>query len=81
MSQTISLTILAITSLICSRVMFLFFNDPEGPNLLVVVGMAFIIFIPSLFVLLFSSVSSYTKKLLFSVFVEIVVTICIYFLL
>ena len=81
MSQTISLTILAITSLICSRVMFLFFNDPEGPNLLVVVGMAFIIFIPSLFVLLFSSVSSYTKKLLFSIFVEIVVTICIYFLL
>lgn len=31
-----SLLILAVTSVVFSRMMFVFFNDPEGPNLLVV---------------------------------------------
>ena len=29
-----SLLILAITAVVCSRIMFAFFHDPEGPNLL-----------------------------------------------
>ncbi len=37
--------ILGIASLVFSRVLFLFVNDPEGPNLLVVVGLAVIIFL------------------------------------
>jgi hypothetical protein len=42
-----SLLILAITALACSRVMFAFFHDPEGPNLLVVTGMAAVIYLMS----------------------------------
>lgn len=44
LSKKISLLILFITSLVCSRTMFLFFNDPEGPNLLVVTGVAVIVY-------------------------------------
>ena len=42
-----SLLILAITAVACSRIMFAFFHDPEGPNLLVVIGMASIIYLVS----------------------------------
>lgn len=43
-SKKIPLLILGATSLVCSRAMFFFFNDPEGPNLLIVTVMAFIIY-------------------------------------
>ena len=36
-----------MTALACSRVMFAFFRDPEGPNLLVVTGMAVVIYVIS----------------------------------
>jgi hypothetical protein len=39
------LLILGIVSLVLSRVTFMFINDPEGPNLLVVLGLAAIIFV------------------------------------
>jgi len=42
-----SLLILAITAIACSRIMFALFNDPEGPNLLVVTGMAAVIYLVS----------------------------------
>ena len=42
-----SLLILAITAVVCSRIMFAFFHDPEGPNLLVVTGMAAVIYLVS----------------------------------
>jgi hypothetical protein len=42
-----SLLILAITAIVCSRAIFAFFNDPEGPNLLVVSGMAAVIYLVS----------------------------------
>ena len=42
-----TLLILAITAVACSRGMFAFFNDPEGPNLLVVIGMAAVIYLVS----------------------------------
>ena len=42
-----SLLILAITAVACSRIMFAFFHDPEGPNLLVVTGMAAVIYLIS----------------------------------
>ena len=46
-SKTVSLLILAITAGICSRAMFALFNDPEGPNLLVVTAMAAVIYLLS----------------------------------
>lgn len=47
-SKNFSSLILGVSSLICSRVMFSLFDDPEGPNLLIVVVMALIIYGASL---------------------------------
>ncbi len=52
-SQT--LLILGITALLCSRGLFALFDDPEGPNLLIVLVMAAIIYSLSLVVYLFKS--------------------------
>ena len=38
--KTIPLVILGVLSIIVSRAVFLFVNDPEGPNLVVVIGLA-----------------------------------------
>jgi len=40
-----TLLVLAVTAVACSRTMFAFFDDPEGPNLLVVAGMAAVIWL------------------------------------
>ena len=80
-SKSTSLLILAITALACSRIMFLFFNDPEGPNLLVVTGMAAIIYFLSLgaYLLLPSAVG--LKRLSLAIFIQIIATIGLYFCL
>ncbi len=46
--KKVPLLILAIVSLVCSRGFFFWVNDPEGPNLVVVLGLAAIIFIAGL---------------------------------
>ena len=40
-----SLVILAITSIASAKAIFTLINDPEGPNLLVVVGLAAVLYI------------------------------------
>jgi hypothetical protein len=40
-----TLVILAVASFICSRAVFFFIDDPEGPNLLIVFVLAGIIFL------------------------------------
>ncbi len=42
--KKIPLVLLGVVSLVLSRATFLFVNDPEGPNLLVVVVLAAIIY-------------------------------------
>ncbi len=82
-SKKISLLILGITSLVCSRTMFLFFNDPEGPNLLMVTGMAVIIYFLSLAVYVSNfSLPSLTgfKRLLMAIFIQIIAITVFYFL-
>lgn len=49
-SKKIPILILGATSLVCSRGMFFFFDDPEGPNLLIVIVMALIIYSLSMMV-------------------------------
>jgi hypothetical protein len=44
MKRNISLLVLGVVSIGLSRATFFFVNDPEGPNLLVVAGLAVIIF-------------------------------------
>jgi hypothetical protein len=69
--------------MVASRVMFLFFNDPEGPNLLVVMGMAVIIYFLSLAVYLFYPSTKLTglKRLLLVIFVQIIIVTGFYFCL
>ncbi len=48
MTKNISLLVLGVASLAVSRISFMFVNDSEGPNLLIVVVLAAIIFAVSL---------------------------------
>lgn len=76
-SNKVSLLILGIVSLLLSRASFFFINDPEGPNLVVVIGFAAVLFALSL------AVSSFTpaKRLVPVIFIEIIIAAAFYFLL
>lgn len=70
-----SLLILAITAGICSRTMFALFNDPEGPNLLVVTVMAAIIYLVSSVIYLsniYPSLAGF-KRTAATIFIQILV--------
>ncbi len=58
-SHKLPLLLLGIASIVCSRICFLFINDPEGPNLLVVFGLAVIIFFVALGILRFSNIITF----------------------
>jgi hypothetical protein len=60
-SKKVLLLILVVTSMVCSRALFFFIDDPEGPNLLVVTVMACIIYSLSFVVYLHTT----SLKLLF----------------
>ncbi len=72
---------LGVTALLLSRGMFAAFNDPEGPNLLIVVGMAAIIYSLSLTVYAFGSPAADLKKLLSAVLIQMLLVISLYVLL
>jgi len=76
-SKKASLLILGITSLVCSRVLFFLFNDPEGPNLLVVTGLAVILYFASLIVWSFIP-STNLKRLLFAICIQIIIVTGLY---
>lgn len=91
-SKKITLLILGITAIACSRILFLFFDDSEGPNLLVVIGMAAIIYFLSLTTYLGNStrnsflhfsLTSQTglARLLVVIFIQIIITLTFYFCL
>lgn len=42
--KNISLIILGLTSIVCTRLMLMLINDPEGPNLLVVLVMSAVVY-------------------------------------
>lgn len=70
--------ILGATAILCSRVLFFFFNDTEGPNLLIVVGLAIVIYLLSLaaYVLLPSKING--LKFSVGVCVQILAVIGLY---
>ncbi len=82
-SKKISLIILGITSIACSRAMFSFFNDPEGPNLLIVMVMAVIVYVLSLAVYLYfpSTKKDDLKKILLAISIQIIIVTSFYFCL
>ena len=77
-SKKISLLILAITSLMFSRAMFLFFNDPEGPNLLIVSVLAAVIYAVSLAAYFLNSSATGPKRFLLAVCVQILLVVGLY---
>lgn len=81
-SKKVRLLILSVLALICSRTMLVSFNDPEGPNLLIIVGMAVIIYALSFSIFLFKLPKDINlKRLLLLGATQILVTIGLYFCL
>ena len=82
-SKKVSLIILGITSIVGSKLLFALFNDPEGPNLLVVTVGAAIIYFLTLGVYVSKSFSSLMggKRLLLTIFIQILVVTILYFAL
>lgn len=76
-SKNTGLIILGITALIFSRIMFVFFNDPEGPNLLIVMVTAIVVYFLSLSAYLLNFPN--TKKFLYSIFIQILTVAVLYF--
>lgn len=71
--QKTSLIVLGITSLILSRLMFSFFDDPEGPNLLIVVGMASFVYLLSLAAYFVRSALGSRGKIFVAILLQIII--------
>ncbi|MGN8068227.1 hypothetical protein [Mucilaginibacter sp. SG564] len=79
-SKKASLMILAVTAIICSRLLFVFFHDPEGPNLLIVGGLTLIIYFLSQVAYLFGpSKVMGIQRLSATVGFQILLVITLYF--
>ena len=67
-SKKTSLLLLVITAFVCSRALFFFFHDPEGPNLLIVTVLALILYSASFIAWRFiPATTGEGKKLLFAI--------------
>jgi len=79
----ISLLILAVTAVASSRAVFAFFHDPEGPNLIVVIGLAAFIYLLCLVFYLSNAVRMLTslRRLLFAIFIQIIGAIGFYLIM
>ena len=79
-SKPTSLIMLGVTALICSRAMFALFKDPEGPNLLIVVVMAAILWFLSLTVYRFKTAAlTALNRLLLAIGVQLLIAAGFYF--
>lgn len=79
--KNIHLIVLAITALTLSRTLFFFFDDPEGPNLLIVIFGGAVIYIISLIGIAFKLWKLIAaKKLFLAILIQIVVAVimCLY---
>jgi hypothetical protein len=70
--------LLAITAFACSRTLFFLFNDPEGPNLLIVTVLAAILYFPALIAWAFIPSKIGHKRLLVAVCVQIIIITGLY---
>jgi O-antigen/teichoic acid export membrane protein len=73
------LLILGLGAIVFSRILFIFFDDPEGTNLLVTTVMALIVYFLSLPVYVLNRSSSSFKKLLLAILVQIVIVTGLFF--
>jgi hypothetical protein len=77
-SKKLSLLLLVITALVCSRTLFFFFHDPEGPNLLIVTVLALILYTASLIAWRFIPATTISKKLLFAICTQLLIVTGLY---
>ncbi|MGF7074753.1 hypothetical protein ABIC84_002696 [Mucilaginibacter sp. 3215] len=79
-SKQVSLIMLAVTAIICSRLLFFLFNDPEGPNLLIVGGLALALFLLSwaVYVLGPFKINGF-KRLFAAICIQLLLVIGLYF--
>ena len=80
-SKKIPLFVLGILAFVSSRAVFLFINDPEGPNLLVVTVLAAILYVLSLPVFFFTVPASGLKRFLLTAIAQALIATGLYFLL
>ena len=77
-SKKTSLLLLVITALACSRALFFFFHDPEGPNLLTVTVLALILYGASFLAWRFIPATTTSKKLLFAICTQLLIVTGLY---
>jgi hypothetical protein len=81
-STKTALLVLAITAIVCSRILFSFIKDSEGPNLLVVMGLAAIVYVASLLsVHVLAPSSQGLKRYLLVIAIQILLVFGLYFCL
>lgn len=82
-SKKIPLLILGVTAMLSSRTMFVSFDDPEGPNLLIISVLALIVYFLtlSLTVYLFKLPITRLKGLLVTIFLQVLTVTVLFFLL
>ncbi len=78
-SKKTQLLILGVTAIACSRITFYFFDDSEGPNLLIVIVLAGMLYFLSLATYQFKLV--WFKNLLLAILIQIIIAIGLYFYL
>jgi len=79
-SKTVSLIILAITAVIFSRMLFVFFNDLEGPNPIIIAAVTVPVYLLSLTVYLFTPVKiTGIGRLLVVIGIQILLVAGVYF--
>lgn len=79
-SKKISLLLLAATALSISRMLFFLFNDPEGPNLLIVTVLALVLYTISAVAYLFAPAKiGGIARLLTVVGIQLLVVLVLYF--
>ncbi len=77
-SKKTSLLLLVISAFTCSRTLFYFFHDPEGPNLLIVTVLATLVFIASFLAWRFIPTTTASKKLLFAICTQVLIVAGLY---
>jgi hypothetical protein len=79
-SKNLYLLVLGVISLLFSKLFYFLLNDPEGPNLLIVMGLAIILYLLSLMVYSLLSFTN-SRKLLLTIFTQIVIVIGLFIFL
>lgn len=78
-SKKLPLVVLFVTAVLLSRTTLLLFNDPEGPNLLIVMAAAFVVYVLSLASYALDNSVDDSKKFGWAILIQFVLVIGLYF--